>query len=342
LLFAGFHNIPKMLEFCITGGKSLINGNVLQNRKMKSLRDFDNFEDFYQYFLSEADYFLTLALKFLDLFSESLDAAHPAYLISTMVDDCIGRGRALQAGGARYNNYGSAVLGIPNTADSLYAIKRAVFEDKLCSADELITALEANFVGHEALRKKLLALPKYGQEHDEADLFASNLSADLVRSYSSYINRFGGNGEFILLTFAWAPVAGGILGASPDGRLSGVPVAHSITPQSMSMTKGVTAAINSCSKQPFELFAGAASTMWDFDPSWATEEVIKGLVKTFFEQGGQIFQGNTTDVNELIKAQERPEDYPHLIVRVGGYSARFITLGKHLQDEVIKRLRHKS
>jgi formate C-acetyltransferase len=187
-----------------------------------------------------------------------------------------------------------------------------------------------------------LALPKYGQEHAEADALAKRLSCDLVTAYRSYVNRFGGNGEFILLTFAWAPVAGRELGATPDGRLSGAPVAQAITPQSMSMTNGITAAINSCTTQPFELFAGAASSMWDLDPSWATEDVIKALLLTFFEQGGQIFQGNTTDVNELIKAKENPEAYPHLIVRVGGYSARFIWLPQDLQDEVISRLRHKA
>ena len=341
LLFAGWHNMPKILEFCMTGGKSLTDGKTLQHKTFQSLRDFDCFEDFYQYYITEAHYFLRLSLQFLDLYSESLEKARPAYLISTMVNDCIARGRAMQAGGARYHNYGAAILGIPNAADSLYAVKRAVFEDKICSVDTLLAALEANFVGYEELRKQLLALPKYGQEHAEADALAKRLSCDLVTAYRSYVNRFGGNGEFILLTFAWAPVAGRVLGATPDGRLSGTPVAQAITPQSMSMTNGITAAINSCTTQPFELFAGAASSMWDLDPSWATEDVIKALLLTFFEQGGQIFQGNTTDVAELIEAQKHPEDYGHLIVRVGGFSARFVGLDPGLQTDIINRRRHK-
>ena len=164
----------------------------------------------------------------------------------------------------------------------------------------------------------------------------------LRRLYNSYVNRYGGNGKMVMLTFVWAPVVGKMLGATPDGRHAGVPVAQSVTPQSMSMTKGVTAAMNSCTKLPFELFSGGASTMWDLDGSWASTEVIQALFTAFFAKGGQIFQGNVTDAETLIKAQEKPKEYPNLIVRVGGYSARFIWLDKGLQNDIINRVRHSS
>ncbi|MBQ2252329.1 MAG: hypothetical protein II329_05100 [Clostridia bacterium] len=342
LLFAGWHNIAKVVELCITGGKSLTDGYVIQNRKYKSLFDFDNFEDFYKYFVSESDYLLGISMQFEDFASEAMDTARPAYLVSTMINDCILRGRAMHAGGARYHDYGASVIGIPNATDALYAVKRAIFDDKICTKEELLAALEANFEGHETLRKKLIALPKYGQEHEEVDMLAKRITTDLVQTYRNYTNRFKGNGKFVVLTFVWAPEAGAELGASPDGRLAGVPVAQSVTPQAASMTKGVTAAINSCATQPYELFAGGVSSMWDIDPNWASEEVIRGLFTSYFEQGGQMFQGNTTDVEDLIKAQQNPEAYPHLIVRVGGYSARFVWLHKGCQDDVIERYRHKS
>ena len=107
------------------------------------------------------------------------------------------------------------------------------------------------------------------------------------------------------------------------------------------MTKGITAAMNSCTSLPFELFSGGASTMWDLDPALATPETVKSLFTTFFEQGGQIFQGNVTDVEELKRAQLDPEHHGHVIVRVGGFSARFVNLEKALQDDIITRLRHK-
>jgi len=259
-----------------------------------------------------------------------------------MVDDCLARGRNMHGGGARYHDYGSSIIGIPNAGDSLMAIKKAVYDDKLCTASELLQALKANFEGYEALRSKLLSIPKYGQENEEADAITARLVTDISRIHSSYVNRFGGNGKVVLLTFRWAPTVGAILGASPDGRKAGVPVAHSVTPQSSSMTKGITAAMNSCASLPFELFNGGASTMWDLDPNMATPTVTESLITTFFDMGGQIFQGNMTDVEELKKAVENPDQYRHLIVRVGGYSARFVTLEKCLQEEIIQRLRHSS
>ena len=82
--------------------------------------------------------------------------------------------------------------------------------------------------------------------------------------------------------------------------------------------------------------------MWDLDSAWATQEIMEAILKTFIQQGGQIFQGNTTPLKELLLAQEHPEEYPNLIVRVGGFSARFISLGRDLQDEIIGRIRHKN
>ena len=91
---------------------------------------------------------------------------------------------------------------------------------------------------------------------------------------------------------------------------------------------------------PYEKFAGGASTMWDFDSAWATESIVEAVIRVFIQKGGQIFQGNTTPLEELIEAQKHPEEHSQLIVRVGGYSARFVTLSKELQEDIINRLRH--
>lgn len=339
-LFTGFQNVPKMLELCMTGGYCLTGKKQLTYLKPKPITEFDTFDGFYESFISEMSRVLVENLKYQDKLSAYVEKARPAYFLSSMIDDCLARGRNMHGGGARYHDYGSSLIGIPNAADALTAIKLAVYDLKLCTAGELIDALKANFEGYEELQRKLLALPKYGQESKTADGIAARLVTDLNRAYSSYVNRFGGNGKLVLLTFVWAPTCGAILGATPDGRKAGVPVAHSVTPQSSSMTKGITAAINSCTSLPFELFSGGASAMWDLDPCLATPEIVSSLFTSFFEQGGHIFQGNVTDVEELKKALEAPEQYKHLIVRVGGYSARFVTLRRDLQDDIINRMRH--
>lgn len=341
-LFTGYQNIPKLLEICMTGGYCLTSKQSLTYLHPKSLTQCDTFEEFYAVFLSEATRILRANLEYQDRLSAYVDEMRPSYLISSMIDDCLTKGRGMHGGGARYHDYGSSLVGIPNAADALTAIKLAVYEQKLCTAEEMLDAMKADFVGYEELRLRLAALPKYGQGNAEADGMAARLCRDLHEIYASYVNRFGGNGKLVLLTFVWAPTAGAILGATPDGRRAGIPIAHSITPQSSAMTKGITTAINSCASLPFELFSGGASTMWDLDPSIATPTVVSSLFMSFFKQGGHIFQGNVTDVEELRRALDEPDAYRHLFVRVGGYSARFVNLSRELQEEIITRLRHRS
>ncbi|MBR2460645.1 MAG: hypothetical protein IKB34_05405 [Clostridia bacterium] len=339
-LFTGYQNIPMLLELCMTGGISLRSGKPLEYFSHPALTEFHFFEDFYSSFIAEAKRVLWANLQYQDRLSAHVEVSRPGFLISSMVDNCLNVGRNMHGGGARYHDYGSSFIGIPNTADSLYAVKVAIFDKKMCTAQELLDALKADFEGYEELRAKLLKIPKFGQEDPEADGMAARLTEDLCNIYSSYVNRFGGNGKPVILSFRWATSAGSILGATPDGRKAGTPLAQAVTPQGMAMTKGITAAMNSCTTLPFELLSGGASTMWDLDHQWATVPVTEALFTSFFKQGGHIFQGNVTDVETLIKAQQSPEDYNHVIVRVGGFSARFVGLTKDLQDDIINRIRH--
>ncbi|MGI5900584.1 MAG: pyruvate formate lyase family protein [Christensenellales bacterium] len=339
-LFNGWLNVPKILELCISGGICLKTGGRIGAFSGRSLIDFEDFESFYQYFIGKVGEMLKIFFRAQDIYSEEAQKARPSYLISSMIDDCTLRGRNMHAGGAKYHDYGSAPIGMPNAADALSAIEQAVFLRRLCSADVLMQALAANFEGHEQLQAALKALPKFGQEDAAADAMAGRLVKDICAFYVMDRNRWGGRGKAVVLTFVWATVAGEILGAAADGSPAGKPIAQGVTPQAMGMSKGITAAINSCTNLPFTMLNGGASTMWDMNPDWASEPVIKAVFSTFFNQGGQIFQGNMTDVNELLDAQKNPEEFSSLIVRVGGYSARFVNLTKSLQDEIIDRMRH--
>ena len=340
-LYIGWQNTAKMLELMITGGICLRTGQKLNSfHADKGLPAYENFESFYQDFIKEADRLTRIYLREQDIYSEYAQKNRPSYLISSIIDDCLERGRNMHGGGARYHDYGGTHLALPNVADGLYAIKQAVFEQKICTAEELIAALKADFAGYEALQKRLQAIPKYGVDNEEADAMATRVASDFADMYLNYRTRWGGKGKPVILTFVYSPEAASILGATADGRNLGKGIAHGVTPHSASMTEGITAAITSCGRMPHDKFAGGASTMWDFDSSWATEPVIEALIKTFIDKNGQIFQGNTTPLSELLDAMEHPEEYPQLIVRVGGYSARFVTLSRALQEDIINRIRH--
>jgi len=339
-LFNAWHNMPKMVELAITGGKSLSDDVVISSYRSKGLEHYETFDSFYADFIKEVKRIIYMFFRAQDFYSEEAEKKRPAYLISSMLDDCITKGKTMHAGGTRYYDYGSTPIGLPAAADSLFAIKKAVFEEKICTAEELLCALRANFAGYETLQKKLLKLPKYGQGNPEADAMAHKYFRDVSDIYTTYENRFGGRGKIVIFTFLWSAEAGAGLGATASGKNAGVPVAHGVTPHSSAMTKGLTTAINSCTAIDFTGFNGGASTMWDLDPRIADEPTAKALFTAFFQQGGQIFQGNTTDVEELIQAQKNPENYPNLMVRVGGFSARFIYLSEPVQNEIIHRLRH--
>ncbi|MBR2948577.1 MAG: hypothetical protein IKC46_01805 [Lachnospiraceae bacterium] len=340
-LWQGFQNPLKMLELMITGGICLRTSKQIPCFKAtKGLEAYQDFESFYQDYLKEAERFTRIYMEEQDIGSRIDQKYRPSYLISSMIDDCLERGRNMHAGGARYHDYGMSQIALPNIADALYAIKKAVFEDKFCTAGELTAAMKADFKGFEMLQAKLRKLPKYGINDEEVDALAARVVSDFADMLLRYRTRWGGKGKPVIMTYVFSPVAAAIMGATADGRNSGMGIAHGLTPYSGSMIDGVTSAINSCAKLPYEKIPGGASTMWDFDSSWATEEIVEALFMTYFKGGGQIFQGNTTPIEDLLKARENPEEYPNLIVRVGGFSARFVSLPEELQEDIINRIRH--
>jgi len=135
----------------------------------------------------------------------------------------------------------------------------------------------------------------------------------------------------------WVVSYGDQVGAMPDGRLAGRPLAHGLSPQSGSAVKGITAAINSATRLSLDEVGGGGAMMWDMDSSWASPEVVKSVIKTFIANGGHIFQGNVIPTERLIEAQKDPLSHRDIMVRVGGYSAVFVTLSKQFQDEIINR-----
>jgi len=340
-LYIGWQNTAKILELMVTGGICLLTGQPVKGfLATKSLAGYSSFEDFYSDFIEEAKRLTHLFCKKQDIYSEVAERNRPMYLLSSMVDDCLSRGRNMHCGGAKYHDYGGNHIALPNVADGLYAIKVAVFDKKICTAEELIEAMKANYVGYEKLQARLKKIEKYGMDNDEVDELARRVMTDFANMYHSYRTRWGGKGKPVTLTFVYSPIAARVLGATPDGRPAHSLVAHGVGPANASMRKGLTSALNSCGKMPFDSFSGGASTMWDFDSSYASREVVSAVLNSFMEKGGQIFQGNTTPVEELIAARDNPEGFEHLMVRVGGYSARFVHLSRELQDEIISRVRH--
>ena len=156
LLFTGFFNVPKILELTLNGGICLNTGCRMLSGYRRTLEEFDSFEELYGAFLGNLKTTLGFTFRCMDLFSEEAARLRPAFLLSAQVSDCIERARNLNDGGARYNDYGSTPIGLPDAADSLYALKHAVFENGIAGKAGLLAALQSNFASDELLRLRLL------------------------------------------------------------------------------------------------------------------------------------------------------------------------------------------
>jgi formate C-acetyltransferase len=280
-------------------------------------------------------------VRALDLASQCYAEFRPRYLASTMIADCVERGREQQDGGSRYHDYGFAPLGITSAADSLHAIQRAVYEEGFVSAAELLAALRANFAGSEPLRQRLCQVPKYGVDDPSADAMCDHVLTTVCAAAARLRTRFGGRLKPMVFNFVWTPGASRELGAQAHGAGAGDRIGHGMTPRSAAMTAGITAAMRSATSLTYEAVSGGATTMWDLDEEWVDAELMKALLKAFCAQGGMILQGNTTSVRDLEEALVHPERHPDLIVRVGGFSARFVSLDQDLKQEIITRRRHR-
>jgi len=336
----GIMNTAKTLELVANGGVDLLTG-ARRIPVSRTLAEYHDFEDLYAEFANELSREFAEFVRALDVGSECFARWRPCYLLSSLIGDCIARGREQQDGGARYHDYGFAPLAITAAADALHAIRCAVYEDGFVSGAELLAPMRVNYDGHEQLRQRLSRIPRFGAEDSGADAMANRVMQTVCALAKSAKNRFGGSLKPMIFTFVWGPGASRELGARADGQKAGARIGHGMTPQNLAMENGITSAINSCVSLDYSVVSGGVTTMWDVAEELARPVVYGGLLNRYLDGGGMIFQGNTTRVEELERARKNPEQYPNLIVRVGGFSARFVSLDPVLQEEIVTRHRHR-
>jgi pyruvate-formate lyase len=232
-------------------------------------------------------------------------------------------------------------VGMINVADSLATIKKLVFEERKITIEQLSTAMRANWAGYEELQRMCLETPKYGNDDDYADLIAKDLYRFLAETITKFDYVLGGKHQpgGISISSMWA--GGDITGATPDGRYAAEVLADgSMSPMRGRDANGPTAIIKSASKIDQALYASTLLNM-KFHPSTleSTEDLRKltALIKTYFGLGGKHIQFNVVSREMLLEAQRQPESHADLVVRVAGYSAYFVQLGKKVQDEIIAR-----
>ena len=267
-------------------------------------------------------------------------------LLSCFVNDCLSLGIDIERGGARYNWIMPSFVGMANLVDSIYVLKKIVYENKEYTVCELKEILDNNFEGNEALRQRLLtALPKYGNDIDEIDKYFGMFISHIISECKKYMGEFT-SGKLIPSVFCWVMHErfGRKTGATPDGRLAGFPLGDGSGPCQGREANGPTASILSSTKwEHHELIGGVAVNM-KFSKSTLGKDslnIMQGLIKAYMLRGGFEFQINVTDKELLEKARQKPEEYRDLVVRIGGYSDYFTRLSPEMQQEVILRTEHR-
>ncbi|MBI2566916.1 MAG: hypothetical protein HYV63_07800 [Candidatus Schekmanbacteria bacterium] len=328
---AAFVNLPRTLELFVHGAAA--DGHA----------DFASFEDAYAAFAEDV---LDVTMGALAKVDAAQSELIPDSFVSIFHEGTLASGRDVKSGGARGNLTGISLVGLATLADSLTAIRSAVFEEQRYSLPELRGLLRANFVSREADRLYLLnKIPKFGNGDPRAD----EVAADLVgRFHDALMSRKTFRGGLHGLGFhseSGHVVYGAAVGATPDGRKATEPLSVGVGPASGRERKGYTATLKSIASLDATRTIGGTSANLRFHPrlfaSKGDAGWFKSLVKAhFFRLRGQHLQVNVVSSEVLRDAQRQPHLYGDLLVRISGYSARFVELTPSTQNEIISRAEH--
>jgi len=339
-ILTGYFNLPKILELTLYDGYDIVSKKQI-GLPIGYAKDFKSYDELYEAYKKQVEHLIDIKIEGSNIIEKIYAEYMPAPFLSIITNDCISRGKDYNAGGARYNTNYIQGVGIGTITDSLAAIKYNVFDEKKFTMEELIEALEHNFEGYDMIANLVRnKTPKYGNDDDYAD----NIMKDVFNFYQKTVtgrpNMKGGTYRVNMLPTTCHVYFGEVMNASPNGRLAQKPVSEGISPEKGADVNGPTAVIKSCSKMD-HLRTGGTLLNQKFTPS-----VVKGeegldnmanLVRAYFNMDGHHIQFNVIDRETLIRAQQNPDEYKDLIVRVAGYSDHFRNLSKALQDEIIER-----
>jgi len=339
----GYFNMPKVLEITLHNGRDPGTGKII-GLKTGDPAKFKTYDDFFAAFKTQLRNFVDIKIAGNAIIERLWATVLPAPFLSILIDDCIAKGKDYHAGGARYNTNYIQGVGLGSMTDILTSIKYNVFDTKTVTMKALLEALGKNYEGHETLRQRFLnKTPKYGNDDDYADDVMKSVFEAYFEAIDNRPNTKGGKHRINLLPTTVHVYFGKVTGATADGRKAAEPLSEGVSPVQGSDRKGPTGVLKSAGKID-HVRTGGTLLNQKFTPQLlADDEGIRNLghlVRSYFKLDGHHVQFNVVTADTLREAQEHPEKYRDLIVRVAGYSDYFVDCGAELQNEIIKRTEH--
>ena len=351
-ILTGYLNTPKILEITLNNGIDPMTGKRL-GLETGDPRTFTSYEQLYEAYHKQMLYFVNMKLAVNNYIERMFSLYAPATFLSLFIDDCITRGRDYYSGGARYNTTYIQCTGLGTITDCLATLKKHVFEDKKFTMDELLKAVASNWGRDEncqlstvnsqleKMRQFIMnRTPFFGNDDDYADSIAVKVYDDLVEAIEGHPNTRGGKTQLNMLSTTCHNYFGSVCGASVNGRLAHFAISDGTSPAHGADTNGPTAVIKSLGKLD-QTKSGGTLLNVRFVPSLLKrDEDLKklvSLIRAYFSMGGHHIQFNIVDTQTLLDAQQQPDDYKDLLVRVAGYSDYFNDMTEQLQNEIIAR-----
>ncbi|MCR1954422.1 formate C-acetyltransferase/glycerol dehydratase family glycyl radical enzyme [Clostridioides mangenotii] len=339
-------NFTAALEFALNYGKSRISGEKigLDENNPANFESYEEVEEaFYKQFDNLIEHSIIATLVAQRLHKEMV----PRPFLSSCIEDCMIKGKDLVNAGAKYN-LGPVLtgIGLAVTSNSLAVIKKLVFEDRVTTMETIIKALDANWDGYEELRQLALNVPKYGNDIDFVDDIAIKMANHYYSEGHKYTDINGNNFNTAFMGISNYLPTGKVVGATPCGRKAKEPLSEGVSPFAGSDTSTPLAAMRSAAKLNQDVHSGGTLLNLrlneDLVKTKRGQSNLGSMIQSFFSLGAFHVQFNTISTEVLRKAQEKPEDYKDLLVRVAGYSTQFVNLSKSMQDAIIARTAHEN
>ncbi len=341
-------NLGALVEMVLHDGRVKFAGDDRVGVATGDPREFSCFDDLWNAFRLQAESMMKHV--FIQQYvADTLKSKYIASPLCSMLHDlCMEECKDMHAGpveGALYLGFVDT-LGFGTAIDSLAAIKKLVFDEQKLTMAELVEAIDANFEGKEAIRQMCLHAPKYGNGEAYADSIGHDIEELFIHLTRRHKSAFGGELDVRYVTITAHIPFGAVLGATPDGRKAGEPVAEGVSPSQGADRKGPTASLRSVASTRCGGYKERAARLLNMK---LTPSAVAGrdgipklmsVIRTACDLKMWHLQFNIVNSKTLIAAQKNPEKYRNLLVRVAGYSAYFVDLTPQLQNEIIKRTEH--